>query len=146
MKRYLVIANQTIAEQPLADAIAARAAAGPCHFHIVVPATPMPGLTWTDGEALGLARRRLAAATAVLRAVGASVDGEVGEASPVVAAADALRSGDRYDEVIVSTFPPGASRWLRMDLPRRLERICQVPVHHVVAPVAGPVPGRAVQS
>jgi hypothetical protein len=133
MKRYLVIANQTIAEPSLAEAIAEKMAAGPCHFHIVVPATPVPGFTWTDGAALGLARRRLDGAVALLRARGASVDGEVGDASPVVAAADVLRRA-AFDEIIVSTFPPGASRWLKMDLPRRLERLFNVPVHHVVAP------------
>ena len=139
MRRYLVIANQTIAERPLADAIGARLAAGPCHFHFLVPATPMPGLTWTDGEALQLARSRLGTATALLCALGASADGEVGDASPVVAAADALRRDGAYDEVVVSTLPPGASRWLKMDLPRRLQRMTRIPVHHVIASVEGRV-------
>jgi hypothetical protein len=141
MSRYLVIANQTIAGRPLADVIEARLADGPCYFRIVVPATPAHGLTWTDGEVLGVARRRLSAAIDALRALGAEVDGEVGDASPVVAAADVLRRGPPYDEIIVSTFPPGVSRWLKMDLPRRLERLFGVPVCHVVVARAGVAPG-----
>jgi hypothetical protein len=39
----------------------------------------------------------------------------------------------RYDEIIVSTLPTGASRWLRIDVPRRLQKMCDVPVAHIVA-------------
>jgi hypothetical protein len=143
MTRYLVIANQTMAEAPLADAIAARQRSGDCEFFIVVPATaPHELLTWTEGGARSIARRRLAEAIAVLRACGVSVDGEVGDPSPVVAAADALRRGPAYDEVIVSTFPPGMSRWLKMDLPSRLARLSRLPVCHVVAaPDTAPTSG-----
>lgn len=141
MRRYLVVANQTIAEVPLADAITARVEAGDCHFHIVVPATPPTDhLTWTEGAARAIAGRRLREAIDLLRECGVSVDGEVGDASPVVAAADALRRDPPYDEILVSTFPPGVSRWLRMDLPRRLERLFKIPVHHVIAAPATPRP------
>ena len=143
MTRYLVIANQTIAEAPLADAIAARLGSGDCEFFIVVPATPPhEQLTWTEGGARSIAAHRLAEAISVLRACVASVDGDVGDPSPVVAAADALRRGPAYDEVIVSTFPPGASRWLKMDLPSRLARLSRLPVCHVIAaPHAAPASG-----
>jgi hypothetical protein len=100
----------------------------------VVPATPpREHVTWTEGNARSIARQRLAEAIRVLRACGASVDGEVGDASPVVAAADALRRAPAYDEVIASTFPPGMSRWLKMDLPSRLARLSRLPVCHVIA-------------
>jgi hypothetical protein len=143
MVRYLVVANQTIAEAPLAEAIAARLRAGNCEFFIVVPATPPHELlTWTDGGARSIAKRRLAEAIAVLRACDASVDGEAGDPSPVVAAADALRRGPAYDEIIVSTFPPGVSRWLKMDLPSRLARMSRLPVCHLIAsPYAAPASG-----
>ena len=143
MARILVIANQTIAEAPLAEAIAARVRSGDCEFFIVVPATPPhEQLTWTEGGARSIAAHRLAEAISVLRACGASVDGDVGDPSPVVAAADALRRGPAYDEVIVSTFPPGASRWLKMDLPSRLARLSRLPVCHVIAaPHAAPASG-----
>ncbi|MGY1622082.1 hypothetical protein ACI789_07810 [Geodermatophilus sp. SYSU D00965] len=36
------------------------------------------------------------------------------------------------DAVIVSTLPLGLSRWLRRDLPGRLERAARLPVEHVV--------------
>jgi hypothetical protein len=40
VRRYLVVANQTLGGEELATAIQARMAAGPCHFHLLVPATP----------------------------------------------------------------------------------------------------------
>jgi hypothetical protein len=38
--------------------------------------------------------------------------------------------------VIISMLPPGASRWLRLDLPRRV-RALGVPVLEVIAAEAG---------
>jgi hypothetical protein len=37
------------------------------------------------------------------------------------------------DEVIVSTLPLGLSRWLRGNVPAKIERTCGLPVVHVVA-------------
>jgi hypothetical protein len=39
----------------------------------------------------------------------------------------------RFDEVIVSTLPMNTSRWLRVDLPRRVANVTGVSVKHVVA-------------
>ena len=40
MRRYLVVANQTLGGEELATAIQTRMAAGDSHFHLLVPATP----------------------------------------------------------------------------------------------------------
>ena len=40
MRRYLVVANQTLGGEELWAAIRERMGAGDCHFHLVVPATP----------------------------------------------------------------------------------------------------------
>jgi hypothetical protein len=37
-------------------------------------------------------------------------------------------------------LPPGASRWLKQDLPHRVERSFSVPVTHVVGEVQEPTP------
>jgi hypothetical protein len=57
----------------------------------------------------------------------------VRDPNPVVAATAELGEYPDYDAVVVSTFPVGVSRWLRMDVVSRLERVANVPVHHVVA-------------
>jgi hypothetical protein len=40
VRRYLVVANQTLGGEELWAAIRQRMAGGDCHFHLVVPATP----------------------------------------------------------------------------------------------------------
>src|SRR5689334_8369278 len=59
-------------------------------------------------------------------------DGAVGDANPVLAIADLVRDRE-FDEILLSTLPPGPSRWLRQDLPHRVERRFGLPVTHVVA-------------
>jgi hypothetical protein len=131
---YLLIANQTLDSPVLHEWVARAAANADCRFHVVVPATRIEHrFTWTEGEGRALARRRLDEALLDFSALGVSVDGEVGDENPVLAASDAMRQW-RYDAVVVSTLPPGASRWLRLDLVSRLRRETNLPVVHVEAP------------
>ncbi len=132
MRRYLIVANQTLGGEQLAAVVRERLAAGSCEFHLVVPATPPSDhATWLEGQAKHLAQERLDAALVAFRQLGATrVDGEVGDARPMLAIGDALRHGE-FDEIIVSTLHPGISRWLRMDLPHRAERQFELPVTHV---------------
>jgi hypothetical protein len=137
MRRCLVVANQTLASTPLHEEILKRVRAGPCRFHVVVPATPpSEQATWTEGEAKAIAERRLAGALSRLHALGVIATGEVGDTSPVLAVGDVLLR-ERFDEVILSTLPSGASRWLHLDLPHRLSQRVGIPVTHVVSEPAG---------
>jgi hypothetical protein len=151
-RRYLVVANQTLDSDELAEDIRARAAEGPSEFWIVVPATavkdlaskalPTPSIPVMGGvlsvpgtreEARALAQEKLQAAVRNLSASGVTVDGEVANADPMKAVRAAL-GNRRFDGIIVSTLPARLSRWLRGDLPARLEREFRVPVTHVEVP------------
>ncbi|HEX6595524.1 MAG TPA: hypothetical protein VF045_01210 [Acidimicrobiales bacterium] len=138
MRRYLLVANQTLGGQPLLEKVRALMAEGPCQFHLIVPAThPHDHLTWTEGEATAIARHRLEEALHELRSLGAEVDGEVGDERPVDAVGDAIRARPGYDAILISTLPRGVSRWLGQDLPHRLGRAFSLPVIHVTGtPVA----------
>ena len=57
------------------------------------------------------ARLRLEYGLTTLRALGATVDGEVGDANPAKAITDVLKRKS-FDEVVLSTLPKGISRWL----------------------------------
>jgi hypothetical protein len=128
MRSYLVVGNQTLDSPELAEAIRERAAAGPARFHIVVPATPIQrGLTWDEDEARITAQDRLTAAIGRLTDLDAVVSGEIGHRDPIEATEDALRAR-QVDEVILSTLPPGLSRWLGQDVPSRLRGSITVPV------------------
>lgn len=136
MRRYLVVANQTLGGASLARKIRECMAAEPCAFHIVVPATrPHDHLVWTEGEAHEIARERLNTELEWFRANGAEASGEIGDQRPMLAIGDALIA-QRFDEIILSTLPAGVSRWLRQDLPARVQRVYGIPVTHVIGEFA----------
>jgi hypothetical protein len=111
-------------------------APGECEFHLVVPVTHPPG-AWSEGEVQAAAQAKLDEGLAAFRraAPGAEVTGEVGDANPVYATSAALRADpDRdWDGIIVSTLPPGVSRWLGLDAVSRIRREFDLPVTHLVA-------------
>jgi len=132
MARYLIVANQTLSGELLMERVRKLLTEGPCRFHVVVPATNTKDQAFhIEGAAHAVAEKRLETALERFRAVGAEVEGEVGDASPMLAVRDCFIAESHYDGVIISTLPPGASRWLKQDLPHRLERTFGIPVTHL---------------
>jgi len=137
MRRYLVVANQTLLGDPLLGRIRECLAAGPCQFHLVVPATHAPGRSLqTESRDRAFAQKRLEEGLERFRALGADVEGEVGDARPMDAIRDAMLHAPPFDEIILSTLPPGLSRWLHQDLPRRIYRTFELPMSTVTARAA----------
>lgn len=133
MKRYLVVANQTLGGAPLVARLKESVSQGPCAFHVLVPANvDQQGWVHDDDTDRELAQQRLHEAVERFSGLGAEVTGEVGDVSPVDAIQDVLRR-EPFDEVILSTLPPGVSRWLRLDLVSRVERTVSIPVTHVIS-------------
>jgi hypothetical protein len=138
MQRYLVVANQTLGGEHLIEEVRRRTDSGPCRFHIVVPATPPEELIpWTEGEAIAIAQSRLDRALERFREMDADASGEVGDRNPMLAIEDALRDG-QFDGIILSTLPPGISRWLKLDLPSRVVGHFGLPVTHIVGEAEAP--------
>jgi hypothetical protein len=128
MSTTLIVANQTLPSQALADAISQRIRSGVTAFHVVVPATPIGGgMTWDEDACRQEAKDRLDRFLRHLVARGVEATGEVGDRDPVAAVRDALR-GRSIDEVVLSTLPPGISRWLGQDVPSRLRSTVSMPV------------------
>ena len=129
MGRYLIVANQTLAADQLTDKVRQLLSEGECNFHIVVPATHAKDHAfYTEGGDHALAEKRLEAALERFRALGAEADGEVGDTNPFLAVRDCLLADGTYDGIILSTLPPGVSKWLKQDLPHRLDRTYGLPV------------------
>ena len=134
MRRYLVVANQTLLGDQLLARMQECLAAGPCQFHLVVPATHAPGRAMqTESRDRAFAAERLREGLERFRALGIEVEGEVGDARPLDAIRDVMLHAPAFDEIIVSTLPPGLSRWLRQDLPHRIHRTFELPTSTVTA-------------
>lgn len=131
MRRYLVVANETLGGEPLLARIRELAREGQSQFHLVVPATHPRDHVWTEGEAWATATARMESALERLTRLGIDVDGEVGDDSPILAIEDAIREADPFDAIVLSTLPPKLSRWLKLDLPHRVESAFGLPVIHV---------------
>ena len=153
MRKYLVVANQTIGAAELRDELRKRIDAGPSSFYVLVPNTraahyhvvpvagglvPMPTMVTdyggpeSDEEATAEARQRLDQLVASLTALGVEVVGHLGSAHPLEGIEEAL-ADHKFDEVILSTLPRRVSRWLGADLPHQVERRFGLPVTTVIA-------------
>ena len=118
----LVVANQTVDSPDLMSALGERARQGadprdPARARAVVRAR---------GRA-GAAGRRRAPGCAER---GIESEGVLGDADPMVAVQEVWNPG-RFDEIVVSTFATGASRWMQVDLPHRVAKLTDCTVRHV---------------
>jgi hypothetical protein len=127
--RILVVANRTADSDELLAALLERQARSRITVTLVAPAH------WEVTSPRGgkqAVLRRLRTATDRLREAGIDTEGIAGDPDPFTAVAD-IWNPERFDEVIVCTLPERLSRWLRLDLPRRVERLTDRHVDHVVA-------------
>jgi hypothetical protein len=132
MKRILVVANETVAGQPLIDAVKSRADGEEVQVHVICPQNqPRHGYVIYDEHVRDAAENRLRMTLALLQEAGIEADGAVVDPDPYTAVMDALGEQD-YDEIVVSTHPETRSGWLRQGLVDRLHRATRRPVEHVV--------------
>jgi len=121
--RILVVANRTAATPDLVAAVRRYAHQRPTTFALLIPDGPRADHPdWTLELALSLLER----------AAGGRVTGLTGAHRDPFAAVQNVLAIYPYDWIIVSMSPNRASRWLRRDLPRRLESL-GVPVE-VITP------------
>jgi hypothetical protein len=118
---------------PLLDKIRARAAASPAAFLIMSPQSDPSAGAHPEATA------RLKRAVGELRHEGIDVHGQIAHPDPFSAAMEAVHD-ERVDEIIVSTFQPERSGWLRRDLVERVRKETGLPVEHVVVEQEAEVP------
>jgi hypothetical protein len=122
-KETLVVANQTVGDQQLLDLIKSRATDGRHRFVVILP-------QGEGGE--GDPYERLAKVLRQLEEAGVDAVGQVVHPDPFTAIQNAVRWYP-VDDIIISTFEPERSGWLRSDLVGRVKSATGKPVEHVVA-------------
>lgn len=110
----LVVAHRTAATPLLLNAVRARASQSPCQFTLLVPRPYWDPDTEEAEATLELALPLLE------EMAGHPVHGIIGDSDPFVAMREVVTGGG-IDEIIISTLPARVSRWLRRDLPHRVE-------------------------
>src|SRR4051795_2046917 len=119
----LIVANQTIEDQHLLDLIKDRAADKNHRFVVIMPQG--------EGQA-GDPYERLAHVLRRLEQEGVDAVGQVVHPDPFTAIQNAVRWYP-VDDIIISTFEPERSGWLRADLVGRVRSATGKPVEHIVA-------------
>jgi hypothetical protein len=132
-RRILVIANETVGGATLRDRIRERSEGVRAEVLVVAPALNSPIRHWVSDEdgARAVAETRLEASLGLLRSGGVNARGEVGDAEPLQAIEDALRTFGA-DEIIISTHPEGRSQWLERGVVSKARERFAVPITHVV--------------
>jgi hypothetical protein len=131
-RRILVVANETVAGRALRGEIVLRSLPD-AEVLVVCPALNSPIRHWASDEdnARAEAQKRLDGSLAALAQAGVAARGEVGDADPIQAMEDALRTFGA-DEIVLSTHPPGRSNWLEKDVVGRARESFDLPLTHVV--------------
>jgi hypothetical protein len=122
-KETLVVANQTVEDQHLLDLIKSRSSDGRHRFVLIMP----------QGEgAEGDPYERLAHVLRRLEEAGVDAVGQVVHPDPFTAIQNAVQWYP-VDDIIISTFEPERSGWLRADLVGRVKSATGKPVEHMIA-------------
>jgi hypothetical protein len=122
----LVVANQTAASPELVSRLKALAEEGPRRFIIVVPQDH------GEGTAVRAARERLQQLLASLREEGVVAAGLIGDPDPYTATMNAVQFF-HISEIVISTLPETASKWVADKLVERVEKATSKPVEHIAA-------------
>jgi hypothetical protein len=132
-KRVLVIANETVGGETLRSCIRTKTEGFREEVLVVTPALNSPLRHWASDEdgARAAAQDRLRNSLARLESLGLRARGEVGDAEPLQAIEDALRTFGA-DEIIISTHPEGRSHWLEKGVVTGARQRFAVPITHVV--------------
>lgn len=122
----MVVANETLVGAHLTKRLHELHDAEPLDVLVVVPATPSG-----DDAAIARASANLENGLAAIRKLGIDAEGRIGQADPMAAIEYGMKTHPGTNLILLSTLPLGASRWIAMDLPHRLQRRYDIAVEHI---------------
>jgi len=146
VRRFLIVANQTLANAGLERLVHEKIGDSAAEFHVLVPhAIPSSnvdrsGLMYPNMEFNIIESHNQTAEDAAQRLesfklsfanLGTDLTTEIAAGDPVAAIRRVMERSS-FDEIILSTLPVGVSRWLKLDLPSRIERAFDLPLTTLV--------------
>lgn len=137
MARYLVVAHRTAKSPELAAKLKELLAQDPeARFVLLVPAVPLPGGSTRRTRCGAGPRRKRRRPSGPSGPGHPRGGGQGGGHLPLLAIEEELLAHPgAYQAIVLSTLPPGPSRWLRLDVHTQAERF-GLPVIHVIAQAA----------
>lgn len=138
--RLLLVANRTCPCPTLPAQVLADVGDRGGEVMVLAPALNSRLRHWVSDTdaAVQAAHERMRGTIGELRRHGLTVTGEVGDADPLAAMADALATF-AATRIMISTWPAGTSNWLEKDLPSRAAERFGLPIHHIISPYDAPV-------
>lgn len=130
--RLLVISNATLAGAELFREVRERADETDTEVLIVAPALTSRLHYWMSDfdDGVANAQARLERSLEHCAAAGITAHGQLGDAHPLQAIDDAMRTF-HPDEIIIATHPPGRSNWLERNVVADARRTYNVSITHV---------------
>ncbi|MEA2480074.1 MAG: hypothetical protein QOJ07_1996 [Thermoleophilaceae bacterium] len=131
--RLLVVSNETAASEVLHDTIEGLAGGRAAEVTVLAPALNgrLRHLVSDEDRARAAAKTRVDHCLAQLAERGIVAGGRVGDADPLVAIADVLRTCP-VDELLIATHPESRSNWLAHGLVERAVLCFGLPTAHLV--------------
>ncbi len=146
VRRYLIVANQTLAAEGLEQLVREKVALSAAEFHVLVPQAASTATVDRSGLispnmqdriidrhnlAVSEAEQRLKSFRVTFADLGSSLTAEIATGDPVAAIRRIMERAS-FDEIILSTLPEGKSRWRKLDLPTKIERAFDLPLTTLV--------------
>jgi hypothetical protein len=128
----LAVANVTADSDELMDALRRRSEHARVRVQLVVPI----GGAGPDREA---GEHQLERGLDRMAELGIEAQGDVVRGDPVQAVHEVWDAAT-FDEIVISTLPTGVSKWLRIDVPHRLEKLTGAQVEHLETAPPRPAP------
>jgi hypothetical protein len=140
MTRLLLVANRTCPCPTLPGQVLDSVGDVNAKVLVLAPAlnSRLRHMLSDSDAAVAAAHERMRGAIDELRRHGLTVVGEVGDADPMAAIADALHKF-AATRIMISTWPTGVSNWLEKDLPNRAAERFGLPIEHIVSRYDAPV-------
>jgi CheY-like chemotaxis protein len=131
MRRILIVADRLLGGAELRERLALKKSTDPdVEVFVLVPQRAGQDSTGVGPGPPKSADEMLQLELAMLGELQYKVEGAVGDADPLSAVRNLLKER-QFDEIILATPPTGVSRWVRMDLSHRMERVTKLPVDHL---------------